>query len=339
MKKISTKQVCKMVFMAVLLAAAVYILRDSLGPAFQEIKKTDANIFILACLVSVLYSCTEGVSFTYLAKRYNRQFSLRKGIACSFYASFYRTVSLGSAPAAATVYFLNREEMNAGNALGICSVNYILHKASISLYSLIMMALCPVFLKHNYENYRWMMFAGYGITLVIVTVLVLVCVSEWFHKILINITNRFARKEKWKNRLERFRNELKNLRNVTKVMMTDWKVLLSVIGLNILKLTCWYLIPFILLRNMMDISFVSIICMTSLTTALAGVLPAPAGIGSTEFVYILLFSVVTGEVLAAYSAVLYRLLTYILPFLIGGIYVFFIKRKRMTPTYEQKQRP
>ncbi len=54
---------------------------------------------------------------------------------------------------------------------------------------------------------------------------------------------------------------------------------------------------------------------------LSGVIPTPAGIGSFEFVYLLLFRPVVGTVDAFSSILFYRFSSFILQFIYGFVYV------------------
>ena len=65
---------------------------------------------------------------------------------------------------------------------------------------------------------------------------------------------------------------------------------------------------------------------TSLAFMLAAVIPSPAGIGSSEFVFTALFTVLVGTGEAGSAALLYRFATFVLPFVIGGVVVLLHKR-------------
>ena len=87
------------------------------------------------------------------------------------------------------------------------------------------------------------------------------------------------------------------------------------------KLFCWYLIPGILLRGRLKVGLADCVAVMAFVTAVAGVLPAPAGIGSTEFAFMLLFRGLAKEPELLSCALVYRFMTYILPGLLGGIWI------------------
>mgnify|MGYP006949003448 FL=1 len=52
---------------------------------------------------------------------------------------------------------------------------------------------------------------------------------------------------------------------------------------------------------------------------LAGVIPAPSGIGSLEFVFLLFFNCFAGEMYTVPAILVFRFTTWLVPFIIGGI--------------------
>ena len=69
---------------------------------------------------------------------------------------------------------------------------------------------------------------------------------------------------------------------------------------------------------------------------LSAVIPALGGIGSTEFVFIMMFSVVVNPALAGSAALLYRFGTFIFLFLVG-IFVAIPQRKKHKPLFVKEE--
>lgn len=81
-----------------------------------------------------------------------------------------------------------------------------------------------------------------------------------------------------------------------------------------------------LVENHPHLDFLLTFSFISFAVVLSGVLPTPAGIGSFEFVYLLLFRPVVGTVDAVSSLLLYRFGSFILPFIYGFFYVIAERR-------------
>ena len=90
----------------------------------------------------------------------------------------------------------------------------------------------------------------------------------------------------------------------------------GVVGLNLLKLCFWYGMPYLLFAGDKNINLVETMAITALSVMLAAVIPAPAGIGSTEFVFTGLFAGIVGTRIARSASQLY-FATFVFQFLIG----------------------
>lgn len=91
--------------------------------------------------------------------------------------------------------------------------------------------------------------------------------------------------------------------------------------MDLVKLAFWYGIPYVVFYKTGEITLPQTLAVTSLSVMLAAVLPSPAGIGSTEFVFTLLFAAVAGTGAAGSASLLYRFATFVFPFLVGMIIV------------------
>lgn len=93
---------------------------------------------------------------------------------------------------------------------------------------------------------------------------------------------------------------------------------LTVFLLDVIKYTCWYTIPFVLYGST-ELTFFKSLIFTALVTMLAGVIPAPSGLGALETVFIILFSPILQRSRAISLALIYRLCTTLVPFVVGSI--------------------
>lgn len=86
------------------------------------------------------------------------------------------------------------------------------------------------------------------------------------------------------------------------------------------------------------LSLSQVLAITSLSVMLAAVIPSPAGIGSTEFVFTTLFAGIVGTGIAGSASLLYRFGTFVFPFLVGAVVVLvrhFKRKKYLQEAYEK----
>ena len=73
-------------------------------------------------------------------------------------------------------------------------------------------------------------------------------------------------------------------------LMGEKRLVAGAVGLNLIKFAFWYSIPYLIFLGQGEITLPQTMAVTSLSVMLAAVIPSPAGIGSTEFVFTALFS-------------------------------------------------
>ncbi len=114
------------------------------------------------------------------------------------------------------------------------------------------------------------------------------------------------------------REQCADLETASKYLLHKKKMVAGVVGLNLLKLCFWYGMPYLLFAGDKNINMVETMAITALSVMLlAAVIPAPAGIGSTEFVFTGLLPGLVGTGIAGSASLLYRFATFVFPFLIG----------------------
>lgn len=324
----------KIIFLLVIAGLAYYAFHDSFGEISGELVKTSAGTLLFICLCSTVYQCLDGAAITLLARRYNPGFRYRHGIGSSYYTAFFKAITMGSGDLFASIYYYTEHGIPPEKNYGLITVFYVVQKITITLYCVVCLLCNYSYMRGNYGQYLSYFILGIALTVIVAIVLIFVCVSEKFHVFLLFLANKVIKRESWRQKLLELAEKLREVREETVKLIRDKKLLLGLLALNALKLTAWYLVPVFLLYGSGASSF-SILSMIAASVALAGVMPAPAGIGSTEFVYILLFTPLLGDVRAASSVLLYRLATFLFPSIMGGLYFLFTYvRKRTVKKYD-----
>lgn len=319
------KQWLKWAFVLVMVAAIIYTFRDMVGPICEQLKQTKWYVIAIICVASFGYEVVEGAITTVMARRYQRDFRLKDGIISAFYISFYRVATLGSGAGVAGIYYFNQKGIEVFEGTGMYMVEYVLHKISIALFSGIMLIGSYSFIEENCGSYLGLLYSAYGITVLIAAGLLLVSASGKVHQIIHKILKSLNRSGRWDDKIGELEGQFEVLEKATRFLMGDKKLILSVVGLNLIKLACWYSIPYLILIEMRPAGILAIMAITSLSVVLAAVIPAPAGIGSTELVLTMLLGGVVSTDLAGSVTILYRFATFVFPFLIGSVVI--LKRK------------
>lgn len=258
-----------------------------------------------------------------LAKQYNPDFTWRMGITNAFFCSFYRVATLGSGSGVAAIVYLGEHGVEYSQSFGLYMLQYAFHKISIAIYSMIFFVLSWNYMSTHFGDYMWLLAAGYVVTILITLCLILFCCSVRFHRVIFWILDFVNGKMKGRfdASIAMLREQCRMLEDASKHIMRDKPLVAVSIGLNLIRNCFWYGIPYLIFRSHSDITMLETMAVTSLSVMLAAVLPAPAGIGSTEFVFTSLFSGSVGTGLAGSASLLYRFGTFVFPFIVGAVVV------------------
>ena len=311
----------KWLFVILIIGAIVYTFRDTAGPILGQLKKTSPSVLVGLCGMSVIYCLIEALITTVLARQYVPGFCYKWGIENMFFCSFYRVATLGSGSGVAAIIYLNEHGVDYSSGFGMYMLQYAFHKISIAIYSAIFFVISWGYMCRHFGGYTWLLLAGYAVTMLITLALILFCCSVKFHQMIFAILDFFNKKGKMDALETQLREHCEQLEAASKYLLKNKKMVAGVIGLNIIKLCFWYGMPYLIFRGCGQINLIETMAITSLSVMLAAVLPSPAGIGSTEFVFTGLFAGIVGTGMAGSASLLYRFATFVFPFLIGIVTV------------------
>ena len=291
-----------MLLMIIVLGVIFYVMDNS----FSDI----AGIFFV-----VVYQFAEGRSIKEIARYFNKDFTTVDGFFTSCYVAFYRIISFGTGTLLSEIYFYKKKGIPVSKSVGITALHMIMYKAAV-----IFLAIIGLIIQFSlfYEN------APSSLKLQV---------------LLVKFANRWFKRPKLRDWVDNCNLQIYSLRAAVQTITQDRSALLRIFSWNVFKLLFWYIIPYIVLvENHPNIDLLLVMSFTSFAVILSGVIPTPAGIGPFEFVYLLLFKPLVGNVDAVASVLLYRFGSFVLPFLIGLVYVAIEKRKSLRIEIEEIKR-
>lgn len=320
------KTIGKILFVLILILIIIYTFKDSAGDILTQLKETSFLVIAGICIASVMYELVEGWISYSLAKVYNPDFKYWQGVECAFYAAFYRVATLGSGAGVAAIYYFNERGVPYSKGTGLYTIEYMLHKVSIALFAGIFFILNWGYMQKYYSQYDMTLLIGFGVTFVIAAVLLLFACSKKFHEVLLWIVRKLNRSGKLTEQVKKLEEQCAILEDAAATLLKRGGLIAGCILKNLLKFTFWYGIPFLILVETGKLTLSQGLAVTSLAMMLAAVIPAPAGIGSSEFVLTMLLAKIVGTGAAGSVALLYRFATFVLPFVIGAVVVVLWRR-------------
>jgi len=318
------KNILKYSMIIVVLLLAVYAFWDSLEDALAEMKRISANQIFLILILACVYQILDGANITMLASNGKNKLKLLKGEYCMLLASFFRVITFGSGAGVATIAFLVKEKYPVSEATGISAINYMLHKVMIALFCVGLMILRFPVIRAQYGSYFQYLVLSMALVTVIVLFYLFMCTSRKFHKIILSVVSLFNKKGRHDKWVSETSSQFEDLEIYSTQLLGNKKRIAVILLFDLLKFISWYSIPFVLLHGSVEISYIDCLTRMAFAIAIAGVLPSPAGIGSTEFAFLLLFAQIAIQKTLLSTVLLYRSATFVFIGLLGGIVLFCV---------------
>ncbi len=319
--KRSRRTLGRLIFVAILILIIMYTFWGSWRDIIERILNTAPSILIMIGIASVLYELVEAWIILPLARRYNPDFRFYQAAYCVFYASFYRLSTLGIGSGFAAIAYLGGHGMEYSKATGMYMFIYTFHKISIALFSGIFFLINWTDMVSTYRHYGVYLILAYILTALIAIFFTLLIVFPPFHKIILNLLKLLNRRNRFDNLIEQVEEGMKDMEETAPDLLKSAKTIISTVLKDFLKLCFWYSIPFLVLFQTTDISLRMSLGVTSLGVMTAAVIPTPAGVGSSELVMTGLYTLLVGVQDAAAATLLYRIATFIFPFVVGAVLI------------------
>lgn len=327
---VNRKLIINILLFVVMIGVIIFVIRDSLGEIFAELGRTSLPVLLTVTGLGLLSQLIEGYTIKNIASEFNPAFTIRDGFFASAYSTFYRVITFGTGSIVSEVIYYHKKGLKYSTGMGTSALRMISYKIALMVWAFVFLVLKGDVIQTQIPNGILLVIIGLVVTLVIISSLLALSLSINVQVVFVTICHRLLKSEKLRGMVDRLNDQIYALREAIQTFIHDRPAMIRVFCSNMAKLLVWYVLPFlILVGSYPQLDFLLTVALISFTVILGGVLPAPGGIGGFEFVYVLLFRPVVGKVDAVSSLLLYRYATYLLPFLIGMLYVLFNKQRQI----------
>ncbi|MCI1904082.1 MAG: flippase-like domain-containing protein [Enterococcaceae bacterium] len=338
MKSDRLKLLLNLAVVILIIGIVIHLLRGSLSDIIAELGKTRWYILLMATILGLSYQMMEGEAIATLARPFQPAFRARDGFFASCYTAFFRLITFSTGTIVAEYHFYHKHRIPPSKSVSIVALRTVFYKVVVMIYVLISLILLFPFMRAQEPKMFWVIFFGLLLSTLMIFVILGVMINISFQVLLLKIANRLFKSQKWRARVDHLNLEICELRSAVEEALQNRSLVWRVTLCSLAKVVFWLLIPYVVLYSTGDISLLQAVGLTSFAIIIAGVIPSPAGIGSFDFAFVLLFKPVVGTVEAASALLLYRFATYLLPFLIGMVYAAWQNQKKLRTTVEELQK-
>lgn len=327
-KKKVIGNVLKWIFIAGLLMFAYIKNKDFMADSLKVVKTTPKVLLVLCLLLANLYFVAEGKIISSMTERGERKLSVIQGMSCAYMCMFYRLATLGSGNGIAQLYYYNTKGITVSSATGMALSQYTFQKITIGVMGVVSFICLILFGDGKLLKYTGYMIAGVVVISAICIFLFLITVSKKISDFIMMLGRRIVKgKSKLYAKLDDAQNAIDSLQSQGRIVWNDKKLFFVVVILNILKFSCWYIIPGVLFAGEFNVNIFMCLALMAVCNMLGCVMIAPSGVGTLDFVFAIFFGSIIGSAETVAAAILiYRLFTWIIPFLIGLIPAAFLRK-------------
>lgn len=304
------------------------VLKNSMGEIFLQLKATPFWLVGLVLILGLLYQWAEGVNVYALLPEKIENFGVKDGFFASCYAAFMRVITFGAGTIVAEMWYYRKKKLAISQSVGLVSLRMILYKGSLFVWSLVGLLFLGRDFFSTTPSLFYLVILGMGLTILIIGALLSLSCSLTLQIKTVKLANRWLKKPQFRKWFDQLNLQIYPLRAITLDLVKDRQRFQKLLGWNLVKLSFWLVIPYVVLVwEHPELGFWQSFFYTAFSIILAGVIPTPAGIGSLEFVFTLIFKSVVGSVDAISALLLYRFASYVLPFLIGLVKGILLKKE------------
>lgn len=316
-----------------LLAAASVFYRDSWQDIRAGIRQITQRELLCSIGLSAAAYFLEGMTIACMMRTGTSSFPVKRGTVIAYLCEFYRLITFGSGSGVAEVYYLHKSGIETGKATVITMIQYICKKIAVIFLGVLGFAvlLGEYDTRQLCRKYAGFMAAGCLISIGVIAAFLCIMLSERILSLLCNVMDWGTGKvPSWEARFRTWKEQAVLLNQWGKRILGQKTCLAEAVLLQIGKLVLFYCIPAYLLWGSISgwpvrKGWRTCLSLMAMVYMLSGVIPAPSGAGSLEFVFLLIFSQLAGMQEAMPAVLVFRFVTWIIPFLIGGVLHMFMK--------------
>lgn len=254
--------------------------------------------------------------------------TLWQTLTASFLGVFGNVATMGAGSIPLQSWYLSLCGLLPGAGMGMMTLCYALQKTTVLLYATVMLIFQGTWLRSSDLDLSRYMLLGYVVCALIILALILLCTWEKVQKLVLWCVDRLPTTETWQKRKNGWQKNIEALRAQSKVLLSSKGRCGAVILLYAGKYWLLYTVSYlsISLLGLGALSFPQVQLLSSVMVLIANAIPNVGGVGPTEFTFTLLYSPYLGSANAASVMVLYRMASYLFPFLVSTLFLLCFRR-------------
>lgn len=314
-----------------------FIIKDNFNDVMEVLKVANIMWLVIALLIHLLSIFFEAIIIKKLACKYNKEYNVKKAFGLNLITKFFNGItpsSTGGQPF--QIYELKKDKLRVSDATNVVMEFFLIYQIALIILSILCYILNIIFDIVDFSSTLTILFylglIGNVFTLIIA--IIIGRSNRVIKKLLVFITKVLSKLKLVKNKkeilekVERICNEFNiGFMEMNKNKLFLFKcVFIQLIAFIIRFSVSIFIFKAIGIGN--DINFIECIVASILVFLAGSYIPIPGGSGGMEYAYYGFFSKFIGGAILSSCLILWRLITYLIPLIIGGIVFSFKSNKR-----------
>lgn len=345
-KKNTKKYILNVAIILLVGGLSIYFsIGNQLEGTIESLSHCHLGWLLVVVILMLIFYLINAMNLTLFARVYKENYSLKQGIVNAMAGIFFNGITpMASGGQFYQIYAFNKQGIKATYSSSILLMIFIVYQSVLVLYTSIIMLLKFAYFSSLYSGFFSLAIVGFVINLVVISTLFLGAKSERLQNFLSNNVVKLLAKlhivkdyEETSSKIER---KLENFRVELNLLQKNKPILLKSIGLNVLKLTVLYSIPFFCSLAMnVPLSwkhFFDLIGITAFVYLISDFVPLPGASGGSEGSFFILLRYFLKNATSA-TLLVWRFATYYAGLIIGGLTMSFSKELNISTLKESHQ--
>lgn len=322
------------ILLLITISILVIILKDDLNSIINTLI-TMNYLYIIIAILLFLLSIGLKAYITYKTVNDKERISLKEAIKHNLITQFFNGItpfSTGGQPM--EIYMLTEHNIPLSQATNITIQNFIFYQTALVIYGVLAVTYNAIF--HIFPNspiLRKLVLLGFIINILVAVGLFLITISKKitkkivyvFIKILVFfkiIKNEEEKRKNWDARLTEFHTTAKTLRKRKKLFFGG-------VILNLLSLSCVYVIPLVIVYGLNDFTSLNIpdtLTSSAYVLIMGSFVPIPGASGGIEYGFLKFYSNFIPKITLSATLLIWRFITYYLGIILGAL-TFSLEKK------------
>lgn len=315
------------IILLITLLVLIFTLKEDFASTVTALKNMDYKYLLLAIVV-FLFSIFLKSIVSYKIVNQKEKYSLKESIKHNIIVQFFNGItpfSTGGQPM--EIYMLKEHGIRASHGSNFIIQNFIFYQIALVIFGIF--AVCYNATFHLFPEVpvlRKLVLLGFIINTVVAIFLILIAFSKTtttfiiekiitgLHKMKL-VKNKDQKMEVWKEKITEFHKG-------TKALSKRKGLIVSGIILNLLSLTCFYLVPLFIVYSMHDfesLTAIESVVASAYVLIIGSFVPIPGASGGIEYGFLSFFHAFLSSGVTSAVLLVWRFITYYLPMIIGAV--------------------